>query len=236
MSRRAIALTSIFLVAPVVIALLWLGTWQVQRLGWKTAQIELREFSYAQTPVALPTRDRQLTRAGWRRVFETGVFDHDREFHLWSIRDGAAGYDILTPLQPDHGGAPVLVDRGWVPLDRKDSATRTAGQVPGQVNVTGFVRTDLDVPGPYTPDNEPEQNIWYVVDYAAMSARDGTFYRPAILVADDTPIPGGLPVGAAGLPELRNTHLAYAITWYSLALAAVAIWVLAARRRAGTVH
>ncbi|MDA0654160.1 MAG: SURF1 family protein [Proteobacteria bacterium] len=231
MSRRAVVLTSIFVVTPVVVALLWLGTWQVQRLGWKTAQIELREFNYAQEPVRLPTRDTQLARAGWRRVFETGAFEHDREFHLWSIRDGAAGYDILTPLQPDQGGGPVLVDRGWVPVDRKDPATRTAGQVAGQVTVTGFVRTDLDVPGPYTPDNEPEQNIWYVVDFPAMSARDGTFYRPAILVAVDTANPGGLPVGAAGLPELRNTHLAYAITWYGLALAAVVIWVLVLRRR-----
>lgn len=229
---RGVVLTTIFVVFPAVVVLLWLGTWQVQRLQWKTSLIEMREINYAQAPIPLPVRDVQLGRAGWRRVVATGTFDHSREFHLWWIRDGAAGYEVLTPLAGDVGGASLLlVDRGWVLVDLKDPATRASGQVEGEVTVTGYIRTDLDVRGTYTPDNEPENNIWYFVDFPTMSERDGAFYRPAVLIADDTPNPGGWPSGATGIPSLPNSHLGYAITWYGLSIAAVVIWVLAILRR-----
>lgn len=232
MKTRSIFLTTIFVVFPAIIFLIWLGVWQVQRLQWKTSLIETREENFEKDPLILPARDYVLERTGWRRVEATGTFDHLKEFHLWSIRDGAAGFEVLTPLSPiGYRAAPILVDRGWVPSDLKNPATRLSGQIEGEVTITGYIRTDLDIPQPYTLENEPENNIWYIVDYIAMGNRDQTLYRPGILIADDAPNLGGWPLGISTIPSIRNNHLSYAVTWFSLALSAGIIWVLTIRRR-----
>ena len=237
MSRTAAVLVSLLVLAPAFAVLVGLGTWQTLRLQEKTALLQSRAASFAAEPVALPTAGADLADAAWRRVHATGTFDHGREFHLWRLRDGEPGYAVLTAFAPTPGDGdrrepPILVERGWVPVDRKNPAARAAGQIAGEVAVTGFLRTDLDARNALTPPNEPDRNLWYWVDYDAMDARDGAVYRRAVLVADATANPGGYPVGAAALPHISNNHLQYAITWYGLAAALVVVSALAARRAA----
>ena len=57
---------------------------------------------------------------------------------------------------------------------------------------------------------------------------------PYFIDADATPNPGGLPVGGMTRVSFRNAHLAYALTWYGLALLLVAMtaWAIY-RERAG---
>ena len=50
------------------------------------------------------------------------------------------------------------------------------------------------------------------------------------LELDDTEVPGGLPIGGQAKVELPNNHLEYAITWYSLALTLIVMFVLYHRR------
>jgi surfeit locus 1 family protein len=54
---------------------------------------------------------------------------------------------------------------------------------------------------------------------------------PFFLDADATPVPGGLPRGGVTVIDLPNNHLQYAITWYGLALALVAVSLFAWLRR-----
>ena len=236
MNRRRGAWLSALVTVPAVAMLLGLGTWQVQRLQWKTGLAETRAAAFVQPAVPLPADDSAAAAFAWRRVSVFGTFQHGREFHLWSLRDGAPGYQVLTPLSPSGSAAAVLVDRGWVPVDRKDSSSRREGQMTGEVALEGYVRTGLEERTWLTPANEPDANIWYWVDFTAMEARDGAGYRRVVVVADAAPNPGGLPLGAAGLPDLVNNHRQYAITWFSLAAALVVIWVLAGRRRSRTAE
>ena len=228
MSRGGTIFLSALVALPAFAALLGLGTWQVQRLIWKTGLIEARETALAIAPAELPGRDAIVERMAFRRVTVTGTFLHDQEFFLYAPRAGRTGYKVLTPLQQDPGVV-VLVDRGWVPEDKRDPATRADGQIPGEVTITGIVRNDIvGVQGPL-PDNEPANNQWYWVDTAAMSEVHGIYYRPSLVAADAAPNPGGWPLGDAEPPALRNSHLGYAITWYSLALALTVIYVIALR-------
>jgi len=41
---------------------------------------------------------------------------------------------------------------------------------------------------------------------------------PYFLDADDSPNPGGWPVGGLTVVRFHNSHLVYALTWYGLAL------------------
>jgi surfeit locus 1 family protein len=54
---------------------------------------------------------------------------------------------------------------------------------------------------------------------------------PFYVDADKTPNPGGWPQGGQTILDLPNNHLQYAITWYALAVALVAIYIRFALRR-----
>ena len=63
---------------------------------------------------------------------------------------------------------------------------------------------------------------------------------PYFLDADAAPNPGGWPVGGLTVVQFHNSHLAYAITWYGLALLVAGGAVIVGRherrlRRAGAM-
>ncbi|HZO15647.1 MAG TPA: SURF1 family protein, partial [Polyangiaceae bacterium] len=115
-----------------------LGSWQVQRLQWKSELIAERQARRDAPPLAkLPERFIAAEHE-FRKVRVTGRFRHDKEMYLAarSFR-GNAGYHVITPLAvfPGH----VLVDRGWIPLDRKSPETRQPGNAEGEVTVEGYL-------------------------------------------------------------------------------------------------
>ena len=87
-------------------------------------------------------------------------------------------------------------------------------------------------PGWFTPDNQPDQGLWFSYDLPALERALGVELLPVVLEADATPNPGGLPLGGQTRTELPNNHLQYVITWYGLALALLAIYVAFSLERA----
>ena len=112
---------------------------------------------------------------------------------MQAVTELGAGYWVLTPLETR--GFTVLVNRGFVPPDRRDPATRPAGQVPGEVTVTGLLR--LSEPGGgFLRRNDPAAGRWYSRDVAAIAACAGPGRRGALLHRRRRNAnPGGLPVG-----------------------------------------
>ncbi len=215
--------------AVALAVLVSLGTWQVHRLEWKEgllARIAERTRSAPQDLDALlaATPPSAEARDYWR-VRVTGTFDHARELYLYrQSLLGAPGYHIIVPLKREEAPA-VFVDRGFVPLDRKDPATRRAGQVGGVQTVIGLVRVPAKQAA-FVPDNDPAANEWFFVDLPAMAAAAGVRdYLPVIVEADAVPVPGGWPRGGEVWVSLPNNHLGYAITWYGLAAALCAVYL-----------
>jgi len=209
-----------------IVILLGLGTWQLERLAWKERLIAARAEGLAADPVALPGSAADWTAFDFRPVEVTGVFRHDLE-QIFGARtfEGRFGHHVLTPLLRSDGTA-VLVDRGWVPADRRAPETRAGGQVTGQLTLTGIARFRADdEPGWFTPANEPEARLWYWYDLDAMQEALGLELLPVVVEADAAPVPGGLPVGGRTRIDLPNNHLQYAVTWYGLALALLGVWV-----------
>ncbi len=220
------------LTVSMLVVLVGLGTWQLQRLEWKTQLIAERDAGLAAAAVPLPADDAALAALEFRKVTASGRFLHDRELYVGSRTNrGKAGYHVLTPLQIGDGTV-LLVNRGWVPLDRRDPESRRDGQVPGPVTVIGILRVNAHA-GWLTPENQPADNLWFSYDLPAMVEATGLPLRPAILEADADEIPGGLPVGGQFRAEIPNRHLEYALTWYSLAVVLVVIYIVYHRRRDG---
>lgn len=89
----------------------------------------------------------------------------------------------------------VLINRGFVPYEKKDPSTRIEGQIDGPVNVTGLARDPLSAkPGFFSPDNDPSKNIFYWKDWTAMAESADLpnldEVVPFFIDADSKPNPG----------------------------------------------
>lgn len=218
---------------PALAALIALGTWQLHRLEWKQDLIDKLQSRSGGPAVAAPGAGADLAAFEFQRVRVTGTFRHDKELYLIGrARSGTPGLHILTPLVPGDGSTAVLIDRGWVPFEGRDPAVRPQGQTTGVVTVEGIVRLQKNK-GWFVPDNDPVKNTWYFVDVPAMAKTAGLELRPGYyIVGDDAALPGGYPKGGQWRLDLRNDHLEYAITWYSLAVALLVIYIVYHRREA----
>lgn len=213
-------------------ALVGLGAWQAQRLGEKRDLIERIDAQIAAQPVPLPRQSLEVVDWEYRRVMVKGQLHHNLEMHLLAHdRRGTFGYRVITPLAVDGGGW-VLIDRGFVPMDRKDPALRAMGQLPGAIDITGVVRRPSPQ-GWFVPDNQPEMNLWYFADAAAMAAAAGIDAPAYLIEADASPNPGGLPKGGQTRLNFPNNHLAYALIWFGAALTLLAFYLLWHRRYRG---
>ena len=214
---------------PGIVILLALGSWQVHRLIWKTELNEERRAQFQAEAVMLPAALDDAASYAYRRVWLDGRFRHEAEMFLAARTfDRRVGYQIITPFERTDGPA-VLVNRGWVPLDNKEPKTRLGGQIEGTYRLEGVV-----VPGGragwFTPDNEPENNIWFWTDTEALAAEAG-IPAPSFLVdAGPTPNPGGLPIGGQTKVELRSEHMQYIVIWYALAIGLAVIYTIYMRR------
>ena len=211
------------LFAGALAVLVGLGTWQVQRLAWKEALLATIDARIHADPLPLDEVASRYPEIEYVPVTATGRFDHAAERHVFTTWEGESGYDVFTPLLLGENRA-VLVNRGFVPFDRKDPATRADGQVGGEVTVTGLARRGLaEKPSWVVPDNDPAKNVFYWKDVRAMRETSGLDpaidVLPFVVDAGDAANPGGLPVGGTTLIDLPNNHLQYAVTWYGLALA-----------------
>jgi len=110
----------------------------------------------------------------------------------------------------------ILVNRGWVPSAKKDPLTRLEGQISGETTVQGICRSGYkSKPSMFTPDNKPSENTWYWLDLPAMAKHTGA--SPVLVEADiDKSNPTRLPIGGQTVVALRNDHLNYALTWFTL--------------------
>jgi surfeit locus 1 family protein len=241
-ARRGLVVPSIAALCAFAV-LVGLGTWQVQRKAWKDALIETVSERFAASPAALPPA------AAWarldpaadefRRVRFTGEFLNDKEALVFttgsSLRGGDAGpgYWVFTPARVLD--RIVMVNRGFVPEDRKDPATRPQGRINGPAEIVGAMRWP-EPPGLFTPTADPAKNLWFARDSTAIAQQKGLeAVAPFYVEQESPPAPGGLPRAGALQPSFPNNHLGYAITWYGLALvlaACFSVWLVGRLRGA----
>ncbi len=169
-------------------------------------------------PPAGPDPDRH----NFLRVAVAGETGGEALYLLTSERPWGPGFRVIAPLRLEGDGRRVLVDLGYIPEEMKGEAVaadRAAG-------VTGALFWPGEADG-FTPAPDRDRNIWFARDPAAMAAALGT--EPVLVVADahdlgEWPKPRRLGV------DLRNDHLGYAITWFSLAVIWAAMGLALARR------
>ena len=210
--------------AILLVALVALGAWQLERLRWKLALIDAVQKNMAAAPITL---DEALTLgagAAYHRVQLEGRYDNARESYVFGT--GEAGdpvFHVIVPFRTT-SGREVLIDRGIVPQVLRDPAARWRGLVAGRTTVVGVWRAP-EPANPFAPNPDHSRHIWYSRDVFGMAKDRGIrLAASAVVEADATPNPGGWPKGGQTVVSFRNEHLQYAITWFLLAAGLVGVY------------
>lgn len=169
----------LIILAIIPVTAFLLGTWQVQRLGWKANLIAKFEDRLVREPLPLPPRidPDAIHDFDFRRVWARGRYRHDQEMLIGPrMRDGEDGYMVVTPLERlDEGdGSTVLVNRGWISKKHRHQASRSPDTLPrGEVVVEGLLREPWKK-NMFTPENRPDIGEFYFPDVKQMAALTGS--------------------------------------------------------------
>jgi surfeit locus 1 family protein len=231
------------LIWPAIVALaalailVALGSWQLERKRWKEGLLAKIAERVQAPPVSLQDAVRRA-KAGedieYLHVAAEGRFLHDMERYLYAPAPGGLAWHVYTPLETAPAQI-VWVNRGAVPDGRKLPETRREGQIGGQHVVVGLARGQIGK-ALFAPENDARQNVWYWPDIPALTRSafgpQAAATVPLWIDVDAQPEPpGGLPRGGVTRIALPNRHLEYAITWYGLALALVAVFLAFCAKR-----
>ncbi|KAJ3153047.1 surf-like protein [Geranomyces michiganensis] len=210
--------------------------------------IEKAESRLHLDPVPLPPTQQLLAPSSasshdeeYRRVRVSGEFLHDLEMLLGPrTRNDQAqgggligggnpvGFFSITPFRRADDGTIILVNRGWIPRDKRDKRTRPEGFKHGVIEIEGLMRSPETANKLSMISNVPEKNEWFWLDMDAMTKLSGA--QPllielvrvrldeVLILATDSEINAAnathsAPIAREAYVNFRNTHLAYAITW-----------------------
>ena len=215
-----------------LVTLLGLGTWQVQRLAWKLGQIDkitarqnspVQGLTNAQDIAALREPMQHYQKAQLR-----GTFGPQQVFWYTQIHNPPAGlspqyrrgFHVLSPFYLADGSA-IMIDRGFVPAALKD----TLPKPPEGRQTLNVVLRWPDQRGVFDAEDSPADQLFYVRDPQAIGQYWGVTLPPVIgeLAQDDGREATAWPRGGQTRLVLNNRHLQYAVTWYGLAVVLVFI-------------
>ncbi|KAL0099277.1 hypothetical protein PUN28_020091 [Cardiocondyla obscurior] len=214
-----------------------LGTWQVKRLKWKLNLIESLKERTSTEPIDLPSDLNELKDKEYYRMKVRGKFLYEKEFLIGPrslILDGEAasekggifsrkagsGYYVITPFKLEDRDLTVMVNRGWIPRSER-SKFKMENKITDSIEIVGIIRTTEKRPS-FVPDNSPAKGVWHYRDLDAM-AKVAEAEPVYIELLAEYSTPQG-PIAGQTKVTLRNEHLSYIITWYSLSVCTSYMW------------
>lgn len=207
--------------------LLVLGSWQLQRAEVK----RIAQAALAQRANEAPINLEEITDEPdvYTRVRVRGRFDNAHSFLLDNrIHGGRFGYEVITPFTPRHTTMKLLVNRGWVAGDPSRIKRPTIDAVTGDVVLVGSVYRDTTKYNFFKTIHETQwPKLIQSLNTADLQQQLGSPMFPFV-VRLDADTPGAYVIdwqlfGAAFGPE---RHIAYAVTWFAMALTLIVTWLL----------
>lgn len=211
-----------------------LGYWQLQRLAWK--QDLLAHIAALEGAPARPV-DTVLNAGGdiaYARVVAACPGLATAPYvELYALSEGRMGSRLISACRLEAGGryGSILVDRGFV--GEEISARPPVQEADPRPNgVRGILRAP-DPASVFTPQNVPGAPRFFGRQVGPLAAALKA-ERPApwFLMAETSTNPQWLALKAQPLPaEISNRHLEYALTWFGLAAALLAVYAALLRSR-----
>ena len=230
--RKSLLIPAILALAGFVV-LLGLGTWQIERKAWKENLIETLASRTKSEPGELPPPAfwplLGPENAEFKRVRLNVSFPKSTDALVYTsgsaLRDDVkgVGYFVFS-LAKLANGPSVVVNRGF-------TADRNYPQAEGEQEIVGVLRWP-ESPSLFVPERDSSGTTWFARDHEAMARALGWGDVAEFYIEQEAPVPpGGVPHPSALKVRLRNDHLQYAITWYSLAGVLAVMFAIWARRQ-----
>ena len=197
----------------IILTLLSLGFWQIYRLNWKLELIEQIENSLKNDPVELSN----IEKKNYLRIKTSGDIDFDKQIYLYNLNDaGKPGFEVINPIKI--GDENYLVNRGWIPFEKKDLPEIN---LVDQNQIVGTLMLQTR-PSTFKPENDIEKNYWFTLDREDILKFTGrNFSEYVIYLNGDYKIPKPRVITA----KISNNHKKYAITWFSMAISILLIYL-----------
>ena len=190
-----------------------LGTWQIIRLNWKNNLILEIENSLKNPPVELA----QSKKENFLKIKTSGSIDFDKQIYLYNLNEsGTPGFEVINPITI--GDENFLINRGWIPFEKKDTQEIN---VFDQKNIIGTLKLQ-GRKNIFKPDNDLDENYWFSLNREDILKFTGKNFSKYIIYLDGN---YQLPRPKKITANISNNHQKYAITWFSLALSILLLYL-----------
>ena len=190
-----------------------LGTWQIIRLNWKNNLILEIENSLKNPPVELA----QSNKENFLKIKTSGSIDFDKQIYLYNLNEsGTPGFEVINPITI--GDENFLINRGWIPFEKKGTQEIN---VFDQENIIGTLKLQ-GRKNIFKPDNDLDENYWFSLNREDILKFTGKNFSKYIIYLDGN---YQLPRPKKITANISNNHQKYAITWFSLALSILLLYL-----------
>ena len=214
-----------------LIILISLGNWQLGRLSQKNHFIQTIDTNIQNSPIIIDNVSDNIEH--YAKIELEGTFLKDKNIFLYGRRSASPekdGYYLLSPFKTINGYI-LLISRGWIPQSAKDNFSEYH-QLSNTIKIVG-ITLPHEKKNFLVPENDKKKNIWFNIDLMMAKEVVGinvtTFYLMQI-GSKDLPN-GGKSLSTTHLNKVRNDHMEYAITWYSLGACLLILFLIYGRKK-----
>ena len=202
----------------IILVLLSLGSWQLYRLNWKLNLISEIENSLKNNPVELSKSDKK----NYLRIKTSGQIDFDKQIYLYNLnKSGKPGFEVINPILI--GNENYLINRGWISFDKKDQSEIN---FVNEDKIIGTLKLQTKA-STFKPENDIEKNYWFTLNRDDVFKYTGkNFSNFIIYLNGDYKTPEPKVITA----NISNNHKKYAITWFSMAISILLIYLYFRRK------
>ena len=201
-----------------ILVFISLGSWQIIRLNWKNNLILEIETSLKNPPVELS----ELNLSNYLKIKTSGSIDFEKQIYLYNLNEsGTPGFEVINPLIIDSKN--YLINRGWIPFEKKNSEEIYDFD---ESNIVGTLKSQ-GRKNIFKPDNDIEENYWFSLDRDDILEFTGKKFSNYIIYLDgnyQSPKPKKITA------NISNNHKKYAITWFSLAISILLLYLYFRRK------
>jgi surfeit locus 1 family protein len=202
----------------IILVLLSLGSWQLYRLNWKLNLISEIENSLKNDPVELLKSNKK----NYLRIKTSGQIDFDKQIYIYNLnKSGKPGFEVINPILI--GNENYLINRGWISFDQKDQSEIN---FVNEDKIIGTLKLQTKA-STFKPENDIEKNYWFTLNRDDVFKYTGkNFSNFIIYLNGDYKTPEPKVITA----NISNNHKKYAITWFSMAISILLIYLYFRRK------
>ena len=190
-----------------------LGSWQLVRLNWKLDLIEQIQSSLKDEPINI----NNTALKNYLRIKAVGTIDFENQIYLYNLNEkGAPGFEVINPIKINKEN--YLLNRGWIPFNKKNEKEIN---IIDENNIVGILRKQIKA-NMFKPKNDISNNYWFTLNREDLYNFTGEKFSPYIIYLSSK---NELPKPKTITANISNNHKKYAITWFSLAISILLIYL-----------